>query len=81
MHVETVHEKQRNHLCKLCGKTFAHSCALVTHMKSVHDGKKVKCDICGKDFSSLSAVYLHQRNVHKVDPFKSKHKPTGHSFK
>merc|ERR1712020_746861 len=31
LHIETVHEKKKDHLCKLCGKTFSRN-GLRNHM-------------------------------------------------
>ena len=47
MHIRNTHQLQDN-ICDICGKSFAKTKSLESHMNSVHSTQT--CDICGKAF-------------------------------
>jgi len=63
-HTRFVHNGERNHCCKLCGKMFSTKTILDCHIRSHLKEKPYSCDECGKRFSELSTLKLH-KNSHK----------------
>ena len=61
------HEKQKKHICDLCGKVYSKAQALKWHKESVHEGKdmSVTCELCNKTFSKLSNLQKHLKLVHQ----------------
>ena len=66
-HMRIVHEKQRNHVCPECQKTFQNKSHLRNHLQRVHLGMKETCPDCGKQVQDL---HSHRQFVHlKVKNF------------
>ena len=52
MHINSVHNGQKDHICEPCGKVFSYAGKLKRHINAVHKGQKDHiCDSCGKSFS------------------------------
>ncbi|XP_037076869.1 gastrula zinc finger protein XlCGF26.1-like [Pollicipes pollicipes] len=52
----------RDHLCRLCGKTFKYDTSLMHHMK-VHRGETT-CRVCGKVLSRTGQLHSHMLTQH-----------------
>lgn len=70
IHKRRVHEGEKPHVCKYCGKRFFHPNNLKSHAKHVHEEKgqprerKFVCEYCGKAFSGSGNLYDHKNRVH-----------------
>ena len=63
-HIDAVHEKKKNFVCKECGRAFAAKGGLQSHEKSVHENIKDKpCEICGKCFATRGGLKRHGRST------------------
>ena len=66
-HIKNIHEKQRNHLCDICGDKFQYLHALKDH-KLTHAGVKTFfCKICNKRFMKSTTCRKHIRMVHHLE--------------
>jgi len=64
--IKTVHGKQKDNMCKICGKFFRKNFDLNRHVKTVHEKQKdYKCEICGKSFGLNSTLKHHIKIVHE----------------
>ena len=64
-HIAQVHERQRDHNCESCGKSFFDIFKLKTHIQTVHEGKRdYQCVTCGKSFSTKGHMKRHNSSVH-----------------
>lgn len=60
-HVESGHEKRRDHLCTECGKTYYESASLRDHYEVKHLGlRKWVCDHCNESFTDSNTLKRHQ---------------------
>ena len=65
LHINAVHNGQKNHKCDSCGKVFPPTGHLKAHINAVHNGQKdYKCDLCEKEFSELGNLKRHINSVH-----------------
>ena len=75
-----VHEGNKPYQCSHCDKKFSARGGLDSHIKSVHEGKKVICPECGASFSIAQALRRHIKGVHmKETPYVCK--ICNHGFK
>ena len=66
VHIRTVHEGKKDHICDSCGKGFPVAGKLKQHIHIVHDGRKdYKCQSCGKLFSVAGNLKQHINKVHE----------------
>ena len=64
-HVYQVHEKKKNHMCKVCHKSFVTTRDLWVHSSAVHDKSKTfKCKSCEKTFSQKGNMKTHYETQH-----------------
>ena len=67
-HIRTVHDKQKDHKCDLCGKEYFAKKRLNEHIKRDHDKiRDEKCNQCGKFFYTKELLKSHVRNIHSKD--------------
>ena len=65
IHINSVHNGQKDHKCVSCGKSFSESGSLKTHINAVHNGQRDhKCDSCGKSFAQSVVLRRHIFSVH-----------------
>jgi len=66
-HIRTVHELAGKHLfkCEDCEKSFKMEFTLKSHIKTIHEGTRVKCPVCQKPFVDKSRMKRHIENVHE----------------
>ena len=67
-HIRTVHEKQKDHKCDLCGNEYFEKKRLSEHIKRDHDKiRDEKCNQCGKQYFTKELLKSHVRNIHSKD--------------
>lgn len=73
-----THSEEKNYGCDTCEKRFRQKCALIRHIRVVHEGIKCNsgepfiCNLCQMRFTQKSSLRRHMKNVHteeKVKPF------------
>ena len=66
-HIETVHEKRRDHACRYCpGVAFGTNSCLTQHIKTVHEKRRDHaCGYCkGVAFGRASTLKAHISAIH-----------------
>ena len=65
-HIQSMHERTKNYVCKICGEAYAHRAAIAYHMQSKHnDGKKdFKCDQCHFETNTKANLTTHKKRAH-----------------
>ena len=63
-HIEAVHGGKKPFKCQICDQCFPQSNGLSSHVKRVHEEKKIECGICG---AMISKVYfkVHMYSIHE----------------
>ena len=66
-HINAVHEKRRDHVCKVCGKSYYALQHLKDHIKRIHEDNpdEFQCDICQKILRQKSALKMHRKIIHE----------------
>ena len=55
LHLNTVHEISKGHVCNICKKSFNVAQSLKVHIKTMHAGvKHHECSVCSKSFNRAS---------------------------
>ena len=67
IHMQAVHEKVRKWNCETCGKDFAHKEGYLSHVRTIHEGKKMMCDLCGETFTQRVALKSHKIRKHEEE--------------
>ena len=64
-HIYRIHEGNKDHKCKSCGKSFSLVRYLNRHIYTVHEegNKDYKCESCGKSFTR-NYLYKHIHIIH-----------------
>ena len=71
-HLMTVHEKIKNHKCRLCNKSFGHKWILEGHLQTVHGKRRdFSCDVCSKKLVSNFILKRHIQIFHTNIKLKS----------
>jgi KRAB domain-containing zinc finger protein len=71
-HIKIIHEKQKNHICSDCGKSFASKFELNQHYDGYHneDSKATRtCRFCEKVFMKQRNLCMHMQAVHSDNKF------------
>ncbi|KAJ8975671.1 hypothetical protein NQ317_003171 [Molorchus minor] len=69
-HITVTHgnsSPNQDNSCQPCGKRFINRCALLRHIRLIHNAKKAKkfcCHICDKSFSVKHTLSLHVNKMH-----------------
>ncbi|KAK6635362.1 hypothetical protein RUM44_000613 [Polyplax serrata] len=67
------HLKERNYICKACGKYYIYPCELKTHHRLAHtDEKPFVCGRCGKAFKTKASLQMHEDVHNDLRPFTCK---------
>ena len=69
-HVNIVHRKIKIFVCDECNKTFSLRTNLQGHMRSKHDGNKLKCSTCHASFAYHFTLKEHERRCAVPTPKK-----------
>mmetsp|Transcript_5260 Transcript_5260/g.15716 ORF Transcript_5260/g.15716 Transcript_5260/m.15716 type:complete len:402 (+) Transcript_5260:115-1320(+) len=64
-HVESVHDKKRQHQCRFCKRRFSQSGHRNEHERLFHSGVGHQCNLCGNSFGVRSKLQRHIRSVHE----------------
>ena len=66
IHVQSVHNKEKPHLCAECGRGFCTPTSLKTHREGVHEKlRNHVCKDCGKTFTTQGSLYVHKQRYHE----------------
>lgn len=68
----SVHNKEPNHLCMICGKTYATYDSLHYHLRNHRGERPYLCIQCGKTFKQSSHLKNHMWNHTGIKPYKCK---------
>jgi len=64
-HIDAVHEKKRDCICKICGMGFPTEAKVNRHVRCVHLKERAyKCQICHKDYFQQSDLLRHMKRKH-----------------
>jgi predicted RNA-binding Zn-ribbon protein involved in translation (DUF1610 family) len=66
-HVRNIHEKRRDHTCRMCTpeRAFATADGLRSHVKAVHEKKRdFACPLCARAFTRKAHLKQHVETVH-----------------
>ena len=71
IHLESVHEGKKPHVCSFCTASFGVKSNLTRHIKQVHEEQKIhQCTVCDASFHQKNGLYQHISAVHeKAKPF------------
>ena len=67
-HTIFVHEKQKDHKCNYCQKSFSKADHLKNHIEAIHNDNRTKdynCKSCSKSFYSSANLKQHNKEVHE----------------
>uniref|UniRef100_A0A1I8GYI1 peptidylprolyl isomerase n=1 Tax=Macrostomum lignano TaxID=282301 RepID=A0A1I8GYI1_9PLAT len=69
VHSRAVHDNERRHLCRFCGKAFPETSSLGRHLRTHTGERPFECRLCGMRFTQSGSLTDHQR-MHTGDrPF------------
>ena len=63
-HINAVHKDIKH--CKYCGTIFSLRRNLVTHMKSIHEGRLYNCSECDYKAKKLDHLKVNKQNLHET---------------
>lgn len=63
---EQIHlkEKQKQHICSLCGMEFAIAGRLKRHLLTHNNAERYQCEVCGLNYKRQAYMEKHIRQVH-----------------
>ncbi|XP_065091696.1 gastrula zinc finger protein XlCGF26.1-like [Ochlerotatus camptorhynchus] len=68
LHIRAKHKNQKNHVCKICRKSFSQSTHL-KHHELIHSNRKEhECTVCKHRFRVKSNLMAHMR-IHRRHPY------------
>lgn len=69
LHIRSVHLREKNHVCSVCGKMFSGITSLNSHTFVHTDERPYQCDTCNKAFKKKITLDLHRRIHSSERPF------------
>ena len=70
VHFSTIHSKERNYKCEVCGRKFAQQSHLTGHLKSHNGYKNWLCCTCGKALANAQSLKVRK---YKLPPCNAPH--------
>ncbi|KAJ2941798.1 hypothetical protein O0L34_g10604 [Tuta absoluta] len=58
------HERERNHICTICGRAFTQKQVLIKHMRTHTGERPFECPHCDSKFAQRTAMVTHVKNIH-----------------
>ncbi|KAJ2942261.1 hypothetical protein O0L34_g15808 [Tuta absoluta] len=58
------HERERNHICTICGRGFTQKQVLIKHMRTHTGERPFACPHCDSKFAQRTAMVTHVKNIH-----------------
>ncbi|KAI5637209.1 zinc-finger double domain-containing protein [Phthorimaea operculella] len=58
------HERERNHVCTICGRGFTQRQVLIKHTRTHTGERPYECPHCESRFAQRTAMLTHIRNIH-----------------
>ncbi|XP_049819981.1 zinc finger protein 155 isoform X13 [Aethina tumida] len=72
LHMKTVHDGGKCHVCDICGKSVSSKTTLRQHIDAHNNVKPFQCTFCGKRFTRTKNLLVHERIHTKQKTFECK---------
>ncbi|XP_072049358.1 uncharacterized protein [Amphiura filiformis] len=73
IHIRLTHMKERENICKMCGKKFFYRYQLVAHEKAHNGIMQHTCKYCNKGFLKKASLVAHEMVHTGNKPYKCRH--------